>query len=148
MELFDNLQAWHWATLGIILLGLETLVSTGFLLGIGIAGLVLAVLVVVMPDLAWEWQFLWFGTLSVLLTLGYRKYFRNINEATDNPLLNDRAAQMIGKSFILGADLDRSGADMLGDTRWALRSSGRLASGTRVRVSGVDGMTLIVEEDS
>jgi hypothetical protein len=29
----------------------------------------------------------------VVLTLAYRKYFRNVNEATDNPLLNDRAAQ-------------------------------------------------------
>jgi len=147
MELFDHLHAWHWATLGIILLALEMLVSTGFMLGIGLAALVLAVFMLVMPGLAWEWQFLWFGALCIVLTLGYRKYFRNVNEATDNPLLNDRAAQLIGKSFVLGVDLDRSGADMLGDTRWTLRASGRLPKGTRVRVCGVDGMVLIVEEE-
>jgi membrane protein implicated in regulation of membrane protease activity len=147
MELFDHLHAWHWATLAVILFALEMLVSTGFLLGIGLAAIVLAVIMLVLPTLAWEWQLLLFGVLCVTLTLAYRKYFRNVNEATDNPLLNDRAAQLVGKSFILGVDLDRSGADMLGDTRWTLRSSGRLAKGTRVRVTGVDGMVLHIEED-
>jgi membrane protein implicated in regulation of membrane protease activity len=147
MELFDNLHAWHWATLAVILFALEMLISTGFLLGIGFAAIVLAVLMFVLPGIAWEWQLLCFGALSVVLTLAYRKYFRHVNEATDNPLLNDRAAQLIGKSFVLSVDLDRSGADMLGDTRWTLRSSTRIAKGARVRVTGVDGMVLHVEEE-
>jgi membrane protein implicated in regulation of membrane protease activity len=41
-------------------LALETLISTGFLLGIGLAGIVLAVLMLVMPGIGWEWQLLCF----------------------------------------------------------------------------------------
>jgi membrane protein implicated in regulation of membrane protease activity len=37
---------------------------------------------------------------------------------------------------------------MIGDTRWTLRSGARIHKGDRVRVIGVDGMVLIVEEDN
>lgn len=147
MELFNQLQAWHWFVLAVLLIVLEVTTVAGFLLGIAFAALVLAAAVFVMPDLAWDWQLLAFGVLSVLLTLAYRLYFKPVNEASEDPLLNDRAARMIGRSFVLGVDLDRSGADMVGDTRWALRSAGRIDRGTRVRVVGVDGMVLSVEVD-
>jgi membrane protein implicated in regulation of membrane protease activity len=147
VELFDQLHAWHWFVLAVILIVLELTTTTGFLLGIAFAALALAGILLVVPDLSWDWQFLSFGVLSVVLTLGYRIYFRPDKDASDNPLLNDRAAQMLGKSFELGVDLDRSGADMLGDTRWALRSAGRIKQGARVRVVAVEGMVLIVEEE-
>jgi membrane protein implicated in regulation of membrane protease activity len=148
VELFDQLHAWHWFVLAVILIVLEVTTTTGFLLGIAFAALALAGILMVVPDLSWDWQFLSFGVLSVVLTLGYRVYFRPDNDASDNPLLNDRAAQMMGKAFVLGVDLDRSGADMLGDTRWALRSAGRIKQGARVRVVAVEGMVLTVEEDA
>jgi membrane protein implicated in regulation of membrane protease activity len=147
VELFTQLEAWHWFALGVILIVLEVTTTFGFLLGIAFAALVLAVAVFIVPELAWNWQMLSFGVLSVLLTVGYRLYFKAVNNATDNPLLNDRAAQMIGKSFVLTVDLDRSGADMVGDTRWALHTAGQIGKGTRVRVVGVDGMVLRVEVD-
>lgn len=148
MELFNQLQAWHWFVLAVILIVLEVTTTTGFLLGIAFAALALAGAVFIMPDLSWDWQFLSFGVLSVVLTLGYRTYFKPVNDATDSPLLNNRAAQMMGKTFVLSVELDRSGADMIGDTRWTLRSGARIHKGDRVRVIGVDGMVLIVEEDN
>lgn len=148
MELFDQLHAWHWFVLAVILIVLELTTTTGFLLGIAFAALALAGILLVVPSLLWNWQFLLFGVLSVIMTLGYRTYFRPASDASDNPLLNDRAAQMVGKSFVLGADLDRSGADMIGDTRWALRSAGLIKKGVRVRVVAVEGMVLIVDEDA
>jgi membrane protein implicated in regulation of membrane protease activity len=146
MELFDQLHVWHWVVLAAVLFLLEMLIVTGFLLGLALAAVVMALLLLLLPALAWSWQLLCFGVLAVALTVAYRRYFRRFNEATDNPLLNDRAAQLVGKTFVLGVDLDGVGADMLGDTRWSLRCSGRLAKGTRVRVVGVDGMVLAVEE--
>jgi len=146
MELFDQLHEWHWVVLAAVLFLLEMLIVTGFLLGLALAAVVMAVLLLLLPALAWDWQLLCFGVLAVAITLGYRRYFRQVNEASDNPLLNDRAAQMVGKTFVLGVDLDGTGADMLGDTRWSLRCEGRLPKGTRARVVGVvDGMVLSVE---
>jgi membrane protein implicated in regulation of membrane protease activity len=147
MELFDQLHPWHWFVVAVILIVLEVLTVSGFLLGMAIAALVVAAMLFLIPALVWGWQLLWFGLLAMVLTLGYRKFFRSVNDATDNPLLNDRAAQLVGKTFVLGIDLDRSGADMLGDTRWSLSCNGRIAKGTRVKVVGVDGMVLNVQED-
>jgi len=146
MELFGQLEVWHWVVAAAVLFLLEMLVVTGFLLGIALAAVVMALLVLAFPIFAWDWQVLLFGVLAVVLTLGYRRYFRGVNEASDDPLLNDRAAQMIGRTFVLGADLEGTGADMLGDTRWALRCNGRLPAGTRVRVVAAEGMVLSVEE--
>ncbi len=146
MELFDQLHAWHWFVLAVVLIVLELTTTTGFLLGIAFAALALAGALWLVPDLSWDWQFLVFGVLSVLLTLCYRAYFRPEKDVSEDPLLNDRAAQMLGKSFVLGVALDRSGADMIGDTRWALRSDVRIKKGARVRVAAVEGMVLIVEE--
>lgn len=148
MDLFEQLQAWHWFVFAVILFVLELLITTGFFLGMALAALVLAGVLFVVNGIAWSWQLLWFGVLSVALTLAYRRFFRQVNAATDNPLLNNRAAQLIGKSFVLGVDLDRNGADMLGDTRWTLRCAGRIKKGSRVRVVDVDGMVLRVEEDT
>jgi membrane protein implicated in regulation of membrane protease activity len=147
VELFDQLHAWHWFVLAVVLIVLELTTTTGFLLGIAFAALAIAGTLWMVPDLSWDWQFLSFGVLSVVMTLGYRTYFRPDNDASDNPLLNNRAAQMVGKSFVLGVDLDRSGADMLGDTRWKLRCAGRIKQGSRVRIVAVEGMVLIVEEE-
>lgn len=146
MELFDQLHVWHWVVLAAFLFLMEMLIITGFLLGIALAAVVMAVIVLLLPALAWDWQLLCFGVLAVVITVGYRRYFRTVNEATDNPLLNDRAAQQVGKNFVLGVDLDGTGADMLGDTRWSLRCNGRIPKGTRVRVVGFEGMVLSVEE--
>lgn len=146
MELIGQLEVWHWVVVAAVLFLLEMLIVTGFLLGIALAAVVMAVLALLIPVLGRDWQLLVFGVLAVALTLGYRRYFRGVNEATDNPLLNDRAAQMVGRTFVLGVDLDGTGADMLGDTRWMLRCNGRIARGARVRVVGVEGMVLSVEE--
>jgi membrane protein implicated in regulation of membrane protease activity len=146
MELFAQLEVWHWVVVAAALFLLEMLIVTGFLLGIALAAVVMAVLVLLLPIFAWDWQVLLFGVLAVAITLGYRRYFKRVNEASENPLLNDRASQMIGRVFTLSADLEGTGADMLGDTRWMLRCAGRIPKGTRVRVAAVDGMVLAVEE--
>jgi membrane protein implicated in regulation of membrane protease activity len=147
MELLDQLQSWHWFVLAAALLILEIVATTGFFIGIALAALVVAGVLLVVPELAWEWQLLWFGLLSVALTVGYKVFFSGLNDATDNPLLNDRAAQLIGKSFVLGADLDKEGAQMLGDTRWTVRSNATLNKGTKVHVTATEGMVLIVEPE-
>jgi membrane protein implicated in regulation of membrane protease activity len=147
MELFAQLQPWHWFVLAMVLGMLEIVATSGFFIGIALAALAMAGVLWVSPDLGWEWQLLWFGLLSVLLTVAYMVLFRRVNDATENPLLNNRAAQKIGESFVLTADLDTSGAEMLGDTRWTIRYSGMLKKGTKVRVTASEEMALFVEPE-
>lgn len=48
---------------------------------------------------------------------------------------------------MLSADMDSAGAQMIGDTRWSMTCNGVLKQGTRARVVGSEGMTLVVEAD-
>lgn len=145
MEFLSQLEPWHWFVASIVLVIVEIVATTGFFIGIALAALLLSGLLTVMPDLSWPWQLILFGGLSVALTVAYQVYFKNFNNATDNPLLNDRAAQQIGKQFVLDQDIEEQGAQMLGDTRWTLRSQRTLVAGTKVKVVATEGMDLVIE---
>lgn len=148
MEILEQLQSWHWFVAGIILVMLDIFLLGGFLLGMALAAVAVALLLQLSPEMGWDWQLIYFGALSLIFTVAYLKFFRKVNEATDNPLLNDRAAQLIGRTFVLGEDLDGSGAHMLGDTRWTLQCRGTISGGTKVKVVGSEGMSLVVEAES
>ncbi len=60
-------------------------------------------------------------------------------------LINDRAAQHIGRTFALAEPIAHGqGRAFIGDTLWQLRGPD-LAAGTSVRITGIDGMTLKIE---
>lgn len=147
MDIVLQLQPWHWFVLAAVLFVLEVTATTGFFIGIGGAALILFGVTLVGPELGWEWQLALFGALSVILTIAYKKYFQRFNEETDSPLLNDRAAQMVGDSLVLSESIDGSGAVMIHDTRWQVECEGSLAAGTRVKIAGSRGMTLVLEPE-
>ena len=147
MDLLSSLQPWHWLILTFVILGLEALGTGGFLLGIAAASALVAVLQWVYPAIAWTTLFVIFGLLSLVLTVLYWKYFRKHNEHNDHPELNNRAAQLIGRIFMLDQDLpDCQGRIQLGDTFWKVRSEEPLLKNMKVIVSDVDGMTLLLKE--
>ena len=145
METLIALQAWHWLVLGLALLTLEVLASTGFFIGIALASLVTSLLLWLMPTLAWHWQVTVFGLLAIVLTVAYYRVFKGVNQHTDSPLLNNRAAQLVGTRFVLDTDVDGSGSVMINDTRWHVVSETVLPKGSAVRVIATEGMTLRVD---
>lgn len=145
MEFLTQIEPWHWFVLAAALFALEVTATTGFFIGIAASALILFVLMLVSPELGWEVQLALYGGLSVVLTVAYKKYFRRFNEETDSPLLNDRAAQMVGNSLVLDDDISGRGAVMIHDTRWQVECEGTLTAGSRVKIAGSKGMTLILE---
>ncbi|ACE83795.1 NfeD family protein [Cellvibrio japonicus] len=146
IDFFLNLQAWHWLTLGIFVLILELLGAGGFLLGIGIASLVVASVLALVPGLGWHWQFVIFAVLSVVVTLVYWKRFRRFNEKTEQPLLNSRVQRLIGRKVPLLTPITNGrGKVQIEDALWTVSATRELAQGTAVVVTGAEGMTLLVE---
>lgn len=146
IEFFTNLQAWHWLTLGIFVLILELLGAGGFLLGIGVAALVVSALMAVVPGLDWHWQFLLFAILSVVVTVIYWKKFRHFNEKTQQPLLNARVQRLIGRKVPLLTPLaNGTGKIQIEDALWTVSCSQDLPKGAIVTITGAEGMTLLVE---
>ena len=146
MEWLTEISAWHWASLGIILLVLETLGTAGFLIGSAIAAFLMAVVILIDPNMSWKWQLAVFSISAAIFSLIYLKRFASFNENTDQPNLNNRAAQHIGKRYTLKeAIVNGQGRIQVGDTFWKVSCDTDLQAATQIEVIAVDSMTLIVK---
>ena len=146
MEFFSELNAWHWLILGVILLAFEVLGTAGFLLGLALAALLQALLLVMMPEMNWKIQLLVYAFTAVLSSVLYWKVFRPFNTRSDEPLLNDRAGQLVGRQLVLNESIVNGlGRIQIGDTLWKVNAEGDIAAGTKVTVVSNQGMTLFVQ---
>lgn len=146
-EFFTELSPWHWLILGMLLLGFEVLGTAGFLLGIALAALLQAVILFVVPDMGWQQQLLVFALASVIFTLLYWKLFRRFNDRSDQPLLNDRAAQLIGRQLVLAGPIENGlGRIQIGDTLWRAQADENIAAGSKIEIVDSQGMVLVVKQ--
>ncbi|MFO0040341.1 MAG: NfeD family protein [Pseudomonadota bacterium] len=133
-----------WLALGLVLMAAETLVPGAFLIWFGVAALVMGAVVWLLPDLHGLGQALLFGGLALGAVQIYRAYFRQREPAGDQPLLNKRSEQYVGRVFVLDAPIENGfGRIKIGDSLWTVRGE-PLPVGTRVEVVAVDGMDLRV----
>ncbi|WP_019906300.1 NfeD family protein [Methylobacterium sp. 77] len=129
---------WTWILIGLILIGAELAISGVFLVWLGTAAMVTGLEIAIVP-MPWQAQILFFAGLSVGLVIVAQK------RMTGHPnSLNRGAHGLIGQEFHLDAAIaNGSGRIRVNDTLW--RVTGPDApSGARVRVTGIEGTTLIV----
>lgn len=149
-SIFSELGPWNWMVLGFALLALEILVPGVFLLWIGIA----AILTGALSLQLWEWGF-WTWQVQMLVFLGLslisafagKKIMRGTEQETDEPLLNRRAEQMVGRTATLAEPIAEGvGRVKLGDTVWRVFGPD-LPAGTRVRIVAARGGDLTVQAE-
>lgn len=134
---------WSWIIAGLVLLGLELVVPGGYLLWMGIAGVLTGILVLFQP-LDWPVQWVVFGALSLVSILIWVRLTRKRGAQTDRPLLNQRAEQFIGQEAVLDKPISGGfGRLALGDTIWRIAGPD-LPAGQRVRIVGAEGAVLRV----
>jgi inner membrane protein len=144
METLVELGAWSWMIAAAILFVLELLAPGIFFMWFGAAALVTG-LIVFRYDITWQWQLLWFCGLSLASVLLANKYLRRHPLESERPLLNERGAQLIGKSFdLVDPIVNGRGSIHTGDTIWRVEGP-ELPQGARIKVVGVDGSVLKVE---
>lgn len=135
---------WAWIVAGLVLLALELVVPGGFLLWMGISGIVTG-LVVLFWAIGWSLQWLIFGVLSLVSIALWVRWTRSRPSATDRPYLNRRAEQFVGQEAVLEQAIQQGfGRVVLGDTVWRV-SGPDLPAGQRVRIVGSAGAVLQVE---
>jgi len=144
IDLLKDIVFWHWWILAIALVILET-VAPGVIflwlgLGAGVTGLILAI----QPTLGWEIQFVIFAVLSVISGVGGRIWISRRPLNTDEPNLNQRGAQYVGRVFTLADPIVNGvGKVKVGDSIW--RVSGEdMPGGVQVTVIDIEGATLQV----
>lgn len=140
---------WHWLIAGVVLIGAEAMVPGTYLLWPGIAAFLTGVVAYMAPGLGWEVHAGIFAALTVAAAVAGRKLYSRLKEpASQAPLLNKRAAQLVGTIHTLDTPiLDGYGRMKLGDTTWKV-SGPDLPTGARVTVIGADGIVLKVEATS
>jgi membrane protein implicated in regulation of membrane protease activity len=152
IQWFSELGPWNWLILGAVLLALEIMTPGVYLMWLGIAAILTGMLSFQFADtLFWGWQaqVVVFLALSVASALIGRYFFpANKADDSDQPLLNQRGQQLVGRTAMLEEPISEGrGRIRLGDTLWPA-SGPDLPAGTRVRVVSADGSRLEVEPTS
>jgi inner membrane protein len=144
MEYLDQIEFWHWWVAAVALIVIEALAPGAIFLWLGVSAAVVGVVLLLAPDLTWEYQVLIFAVLSVGAVVGWRIFHKSHPTKTDLPTLNRRGEQYIGRKLTLDeAIVNNVGKVKLDDTSWKVEGND-LPAGARIEVVGVDGVVLKV----
>lgn len=136
---------WHWWAFAALLLIVELVVPGMFFLWMAEAAVVTGLLLWAFPSLAFEYQVIAFSAMSLVSIVIFRKYLKRHPIETDQPLLNLRTAQYVGRVFTLEHPIvDGRGRIRVDDTTWKIRGEDTPA-GAKVRVVDAEGVVLKVE---
>lgn len=142
---FSQLGPWNWIALGLVLLILEIVVPGVFLLWIGLAALIVGGLSLMFWDAGfwlWQVQVVLFLVLSLACALGGKRMMASRGDRSDQPLLNRRGDQLVGRVATLTEPIvDGRGRVKIGDTMWRV-SGPDLPAGTKVRVKAAADLDL------
>jgi hypothetical protein len=143
--MLEQLTYWHWFIFALLLLILELFVPGAFFLSMGVAAGVVGVVLWLFPVLGWEYQFLIFGVLSVVTVMLWRRHMSDRPQISDQPHLNRRGEQYVGRSFTLQEPIvNGQGKIRVDDSTWKIHGTDRPA-GSQITVTGVDGVVLLVQ---
>jgi len=142
----ETMNATKWGIFGLLLVGLELVTGTTYILWPAVAALAMAAWVFFLP-LPWEMQFILFFILSTVLLVVGHLYLKPLMKSGEPADLNDPGRTMLGRRVTAIADFDNgNGRVTVGDTQWkASTESGDPKTGDALVITAVTGATLIVE---
>ena len=144
-ELGWNADFWHWWILAGLLLLIEVMAPGFFFLWLAMAAGIVGLAMLLVPDIGWQYQLMIFSGLALISIIGFRKFQKAIPAETDQPTLNRRGSQYVGRTFTLDQPVvNGMGVLRVDDTTWRIAGQD-LPAGSKVRVTGLDGVVLQIE---
>lgn len=145
MSWLEHVVFWHWWILAGLLLILELTAPAFFFLWVGIAAAAVGLMLLVFPSMAMETQLVLFGIASIVSVIAWRKYREARPFKSDQPNLNRRGHQYIGRQFSLDDPIINGvGKVIVDDSTWKVKGSD-MPAGTHVKVVDVEGVVFRVE---
>ncbi len=143
-QFFPYLGQWVWWVAAGVLLLIELVAPGVFFIWLAAAAAITGIADALF-DLSWQAELLVFAAFSVVAVVAGRKVYRGPTaEPEDNPHLNRRQLNYVGRSFTLKEPIvDGRGKLAIEDTIWEVQGPD-LSAGTRVKVTAVSGMSLVV----
>ncbi|MGB7285573.1 MAG: NfeD family protein [Salaquimonas sp.] len=145
-----EMGVWSWWIFAAILIGIEVFAPGAFFLWFGLAAIAVGAITMVfgMESAFWVWQLqlIVFVVLALVFAVLGRKVMANKGwDNSDQPDLNDRGAQLIGRKAILTQPISEGmGRAQIGDSTWRVKGP-ELPEGAKVVVVSAKGGTLTVD---
>lgn len=134
---------WSWLLLGALLLCLEIVMPGVHFVWFGFAAIIVSIIVFV-TGIAWGWQLIAFALTAASFVIFLRRYASPMRLKTDEPDLNSRGQQYIGRTALVeNAISGGRGKVRIGDTTWTATGPD-MPEGATVKITGVDGIVLVV----
>lgn len=139
---------WHWWAFAAVLIVIEIMMPSTWLLWPGLGAAVVGLVVALDPSLTWEVQMLLFALSTGIIGVSGREVYAGFQKPSDEPLLNRRSDQYVGRrARVADAFSGGRGAVLVDDTRWSAVTldGSNPSAGTEVEVAGADGTVLKVK---
>lgn len=144
MGQLSGIGAQWWWLLGAAILAIFEIFAPGVFLIWMAAAMALTGITVALVPLPLAVQLALFAMLAIAAVYGGRRHYSRNPVSSADPLLNDRAARLIGETLTVVTAIEGGeGRVKVGDGVWTARGPD-VTAGTRVVVTGVEGTCLNV----
>jgi membrane protein implicated in regulation of membrane protease activity len=134
-----------WGAAALLLFAAEAMAPGAFMLWLGFAAVVVFIGVLAIPGIPLLAQVAAFIALSFVSIQVYRRWFTHNDRVSDQPMLNRRVAQLIGRVVSLESPIvNGRGRVQIADAFWEVTGP-ELPAGTAVKIVGAMDTTLRVE---
>ena len=136
---------WYWWVIALFLLVLEILTPGYFFMWMAVSGFLTGVIVWLIPATSMNLQILIFSLLSVVAIIVWKFYGKRHPITSDQPLLNKRGDQYIGRVFSLYEPIKNGqGKIKVDDSIWKVHGED-CDINSRVKVIAIRGTVFEVE---
>jgi inner membrane protein len=145
-QFFPLVGPWFWWIVAGVLLLAEMIMPGFFMLWLAVAAALTALADMVF-HFSWVGESFTFAALSMITVLAsWRFVMGSRNMKSDSPHLNQKHTGFVGRSYVLDQPIiNGSGKIRVEDALWDVDGPD-LPAGARVKVTGVDGLRLVVEK--
>jgi inner membrane protein len=143
--MFDSFEPhYSWLIIGLVLAIAEMAIPGVFLIWMAGAALITGLLVWVLP-IGLPLQVIIFAVLAIVSVFLGKRYLAANPVVSADPMMNDRGARLVGEVVtVVQVIADGNGKVKHGDSEWLVKGPDA-EPGTKMRVSGHDGVVLLVE---
>lgn len=131
---------WMWLALAALVLAVEIVTGTGWLLWPSVSAMVTGGIAALNPPFGWPGHIVVFAALTIISTLASRRFLPPLS--TQGPDVNDQSARLIGMSGSVVDDFVAGhGRVLVGGAEWVAQSADEspLIGGARVTVEAIEG---------
>lgn len=145
-ELLAQINFIHWLSLGLVLLTLELVGTSGYFLWLGFSALSIGIILCI-HDVPWDIQWQAFSGFAVLTCwIWWKKNVRH-RPTPQRDSFQPHAEKLIGQTFLLEESvLEGEFSIQLGHNKWLAITNTPIIAGSTVMICDYDGFRLIVKK--